>query len=99
MSHDPRTPLLPDFHIVFPTVSRSGISNGPEEALLSIYPACKQSQDAGAACPTTDALTLILLPEKKVLQISPQPSPEVCIKNSVSVSFRTIKYYVHKKAV
>lgn len=70
LSHDPRIPLLPGFRIVFPMVSRSGISDGSEEALLSIYPACKQSQDAGTVCPTTDALTLNLLPEKKVLQIS-----------------------------
>lgn len=70
LSHDPRIPLLPGFHIVFPMVSRSGNSDGSEEALLSIYPACKQSQDTGTACPTTEALALILLLEKKVLQIS-----------------------------
>lgn len=66
----PKNSFLPDFHVVFSMVSRSGISHGPEEAFLSIYPAWEQSQDAGTVCPTTDALTLTLLPEKKVLQIS-----------------------------
>lgn len=61
--------------IVFPAESGSGISDGPEEALLPIYLACKQSQYTGTACPTTDVLALTVLLEKKVLHISLQQTP------------------------